>query len=122
LVAVGHERRSPHSAVLVTSPARHINRRTEARFFQLSTSALICPSFSGVNFICPANRATLPSPRFASELLGVTVNFLQATCSRLDIGLRRGCRRLNDGTATSAQLACSKRKPQKLSKIRSRGQ
>src|SRR5215467_14490904 len=74
------------------------------RFFQLSTSALICPSFSGVNFICPANRATLPSPRFASELLGVTVNFLQTTCSRLDIGLRRGCRRLNDGTATSAQL------------------
>ena len=91
------------------------------RFFQLSTSALICASFSGVNFICPANRATLPSPRFASELLGVTVNFLQTTCSRLDIGLRRGCRRLNDGTATSAQLACSKRKPQKLSKIRSRG-
>jgi hypothetical protein len=29
------------------------------RFFQLSTSALICPSFSGVNFICRANRATL---------------------------------------------------------------
>ena len=54
------------------------------RFFQLSTSALICPSFSGVNFICRANH------------------FLQATCSRLGISLRRGRRRLNDGTATSA--------------------
>jgi hypothetical protein len=37
-----------------------------------------------------------------AELLGVTVNSLHVTCSRLGISLRRGGQHLNDGTATSA--------------------
>jgi hypothetical protein len=78
------------------------------RFFQLSTNALICPSFCGVNFICSANRATLPSPRFASELLGVTVNFLQATCH----GSASVCGEVVDALMMELprrlQVACSK--------------